>query len=119
MDRPKKERLAEFYRRLRAAPPAGSHDEALGQIRDILNKVEDEMTSIPYNPANWQSDGRLYPPMDDMRRDVAGWPDVVRYRSKGHNTFIRSNGAVEIQLAVGGQVQFAKNGSDGRGVWEQ
>jgi len=77
------------------------------------------MTSIPYNPANWQSDGRLYPPMDDMRRDVAGRPDVVRYRSKGHHTLIRSKGAVEIQLAAGGDVQFAKKGSDGRGVWEQ
>lgn len=57
----KQERLAEFLRRLMAAPAASSFDEAYRQLCDILNAVEDELTSIPFDPANWQTDGRMYP----------------------------------------------------------
>ena len=60
-DPAKAERFAEFLRRLRAAPAASSFTEAFRQLGDILNAVEDELTSIPYDPANWQNDGRMYP----------------------------------------------------------
>ena len=45
-------RVAEFLRRLGAAPAASSFTEAFRQLGDILNAVEDELTSIPYDPAN-------------------------------------------------------------------
>jgi hypothetical protein len=47
--------------------------------------------------------------------DVEGRSDVIRYRHKAHNTFIRDNGAIKIQ-DVDGKVLFEKLGSDGRGV---
>lgn len=50
-DATRAERLAEFLRRLAAAPAAADAGEASRQIGDILNAVEDEMTSIPFDPA--------------------------------------------------------------------
>ena len=44
----KPERIAAFLQRLVAAAPAASHDEALALVRNTLNAVEDELTSIPY-----------------------------------------------------------------------
>jgi hypothetical protein len=62
------ERLNEFFRRLAAAPPASDHDEAMKQIADILNQVEDEMSSIAYDPTFPLNDGRMYPPQPDSER---------------------------------------------------
>ena len=123
MQHSREERLAEFLRRLKAAPRATSFDEAYGQLREILNAVEDEMTDTPYNPDAWQTDGRLYPQQRDSIRDVPGYPSVQRFRSRGHNTFIGSNGSIEI-AEVGTGVPptarlFTKAGADGRTVWNQ
>ena len=52
-DVPKAERFAEFLKRLGVAPAAADSDEAHRQLGDILNAVEDEMTSIPFDPTNW------------------------------------------------------------------
>lgn len=112
-DAPKAERFAEFLRRLGSAPSASDTDEAFRQIGDILNAVEDELTSIPFDPDNWQHDGRMYPPQEDGRRAVSGRADVARYRSKGHSTLIGSNGAIEIRDGRG-RVIFGKPGADGR-----
>jgi hypothetical protein len=49
-DASRDERLKEFFRRLAAAPPASDHDEAIKQVTEILNQVEDDMTSIPLYP---------------------------------------------------------------------
>jgi hypothetical protein len=111
----KAERFAEFLRRLEAAAPATTFDEAFRQLSDILNAVENEMTSIPFDPANWQNDGRMYPPQLDNLRVVAGRSDVRRFRSKAHNTLIGDNGAIEIR-DLSGRAIFAKAGADGRTV---
>jgi len=81
----------------------------------ILNGVEDEFTDIPFQPNRWQTDGRLYPPEDDNARVVDSRDDLIRYRHRSHNTFIRDNGAIEIQ-DMEGSVLFEKRGLDGRGV---
>ena len=49
-DATKAERVAEFFQRLGAAPLASNFDEAYRQVCDILNGVENEMTSIPFDP---------------------------------------------------------------------
>lgn len=116
---PSKEvRFKEFLRRLENARPARTFDEAYRLLGKVLNGVEDELTQIPYDPENWHVDGRLYPPFADRIRAVEGREDVKRFRSRGHNTFIGANGAIEIQQASGREVVLRKDGADGRGVWD-
>lgn len=116
--REKSKRLSEFYERFGKAPPSSSFDEAYGLFATLMNAVEDEFSGVPYDPARWQSDGRLYPPQIDSIRDVPDKLFVKRFRSKWHNTFIGINGAVEIYDMFRQEVVFVKLGSDGRGVWE-
>lgn len=56
------------------------------------NAVEDELSGEPFDPEAWMSQQRMYPPQEDNSRPVAGFPGVVR----GHNSFIGSNGAIEM-----------------------
>lgn len=120
---PREVRLKEFFLRLLALPPADNFRSAHRQIAETLNLVEDELTSIPCRPENWQTDGRMYPPQSDSAREVAGFPGVVRLRNRSHNTFIAHNGAIEIRRAgqppESGDLLLSKPGSNGRGVWEK
>ena len=111
----RQDRVAEFLQRLASAPAARSGDEALRLISKTLDEVEDQLTDIPNQPQNWQTDGRMYPPQADNARELLGRTDVVRYRSRGHHTFIRDNGAIEIRN-FSGTVIFSKHGTDGSGV---
>jgi hypothetical protein len=61
------------------------------------------------------TDGRMYPPQADSIRPVKGRPDLTRYVSKGHNTIIGRNGAIEIRLLDGTPV-FRKPGADGASI---
>ena len=116
--REKSERLSEFYEKFGKAHPSSSFDEVYGLFVTLMNAVEDEFSGVPYDPARWQTDGRLYPPQIDSIRDVPDRPFVKRFRSKSHNTFIGTNGAVEIYDMFRQEVVFVKLGSDGRGVGE-
>jgi hypothetical protein len=117
MNATKAERFAEFLRRLSEAPSASNADEAFAQVSDILNAVEDEMTTIPFNPANWMNDGRMYPPQEDNRRADPDRPDVRKYISKRHRLFFGDNGAIEIQTDNKVTV-FEKAGSDNGTIQE-
>ena len=78
---------------------APARDESRGGARAIaetLNKVEDEYSGVPFDPAHWRTDGRMYPFDEDSAADVDVKPDVTAYRSRGHETFIARNGAFEI-----------------------
>jgi hypothetical protein len=110
-------RFQKFLNRLQQAPNARNFEEAYQQVCNILNEVENELTDIPFNPEHWQTDGRMYPPQMDNRRDVPDHPQVQRLRSKGHNTFMGTNGSLEIQVADSGEILLTKPGLDGRGVW--
>lgn len=83
----------------------------------MLNAVEDELSEVPFDPASWRTDSRLYPPQMDNRHVVIGHPLVSRYRSLKHNTFIGANGAIEVQT-LHGEVIFEKPGADGKYVWQ-
>jgi len=114
----KAQRLAEFLRRLQRAAPASNTEEAFALVARTLNAVEDEFSGTPFDPSAWQTDGRLYPPQIDSRREVPGRSDVTRYRSRSHNTFIAENGAIEIQT-IDGMVLLSKPGANGESVWSR
>jgi hypothetical protein len=118
MDESRAVRLSEFLRRLGVLAPAATREEARKQIEDTLTSVENELTTIPSDPTTRGSDGRMYPPEDDAVRDVPDHPEVLRFRSRGHNTYIRSNGAIEVREVRGGRTVFEKPGADGRKVWD-
>ncbi len=111
----KQERFDEFMRRLTLAPLVKTAADALTLLGAVLNEVEDELSDIPYAPENWQSDGRMYPPQVDNARGVPGCQDLNRFRSRGHNTFVRNNGAIEIRDLQNNRL-FQKPGADGLGV---
>ncbi len=112
---PKSERIAEFFRRLEAAPLPADFASARALVEATLNAVEDELSGAPFNPANWRTDGRMYPVQDDNVSDAGD--GIQRLRSKGHDIFIGANGAIEIRLR-GGDVVLSKPGADGRKVGE-
>jgi len=111
----KGQRLAEIFRRLAVALPSASHDDAYQLLCDTIDAVEDELTTTPNDPASWTTDGRIYPPLADRRFSVKGRPDLKRYASAAHNTFIRDNGAITIVVRHG-TVVFEKAGADGLGT---
>ena len=62
--------------------------------------------------------GKEIPPQTDRVFSVDGFPEVFRYNSFKHDTYIASNGAIEIRVIVTGAVDFTKAGANGKGVWE-
>ena len=109
MDR--SERIRIFLARLTSAEPAADFDEAVAQIAAILNAVEDEFSGVPFDPENWMADGRLYPPQPDNEHDVPGRAGWSRFRTRGHNIFISSDGSIEI-VHLAGELLLKKNGRD-------
>ena len=114
---PKQKRLKIFLKRMENATPAGSADEALNLLANVLNKVEDEFSDVPYNPHLWKTDGRMYPPQEDNVREVPDHPSLQRYRSVNHNTFIGKNGSIRIET-VSGRVLLDQPGPDGKKAFD-
>lgn len=114
------ERIAVFLKRLEHSKPARTREEAFRHVTDTLNAVEDSFSGAAYDPEKHLTDGRLYPPQPDSKRDVPGREDVVRYRSRGHNTWIADNGAIRIEkIAKGAEPPVCcldKPGADGKTV---
>lgn len=118
----KAQRLEAFLLRLSEAPAARSYEEARQQVEAILNAVEDELTDIPFNRDAPQSDGRMYPPLDDNEMK-SGHSAVRRFRTRAHNLLYGANGAIRIQSVppppkswTVGVVIFDKPGLDGRRI---
>jgi hypothetical protein len=107
-------RLKLFYEGLSAAPRAASMDEAYSQICNILLRVEDAHSGISKG-SGLIVDGRMYPPMSDSRRPVPKRPDLIRYRSRKHNTYLSRSGAILI-VSIEGVTEFSKPGSDDKEI---
>ena len=110
----KHERLKIFTDRLNAAECVSNDSDALELLSSILNVVEDEFTSIPYSPEEWDSDGRMYPPQKDSKRTVSD--EISRYRNRNHNTFISSTGAIKIVSIRSKEVLIDKPGKNGKRI---
>lgn len=101
---------------MRSARPAESAEQALELISSVLNQVEDELSGISFQPDQWQNDGRMYPPQPDSARDVEGRPDLTRFRSRNHDTWISTHGAILIRSHDTGRTELDKTGVDGCSV---
>ena len=111
----KKERIKIFLERLSAESPASSEKDAYQLLSKALNDVEDEHTGIPYDIDSWMDDGRMYPPQQDSKNNTDN-DRVVRYRNKGHNTYIADNGAIQIKDIRKRQILLDKPGADGKRI---
>jgi hypothetical protein len=115
----KPQRLAIFFDRLAALPPAATFTEARAQIERTLREVEDEFSGIPDADPLAEKKGRMFPAQDDKMFPAQGLSGVVVLRSRFHNTYISSNGAIEIRresTLPGARIDFEKVGLDGRKV---
>lgn len=115
MKLPKRERLKKFIDKLSEETPARNEEEALELVSKTLNDIEDEYTTIPYDSESWMDDGRMYPPQMDARRKTEN-SKIVRYRNKGHNTYIGTNGSIRIEDIRKNQILLDKPGSDGKHI---
>ena len=103
------ERLAEFYRRLRERPQAGSAAAAFLQLCETLDQVEDELSGIvkqvPVPPIS-SPDGRMYCPTEDhiLRRSDGSLMALTR----GHRIEISASGAERIINKVTQLVEFER-----------
>ncbi len=109
---PKAERLKLFLDRLESLPACATAEEALAVLGRVLNAVEDEYSGVSFAPMMEADDGRMYPPLDDNRRDVDGRPDLIRYRTFKNNVWIGCNGAILIER-MDRRIILDKAGQDG------
>ena len=104
-----RERLQELYRRLGSAPKTSSSEEALRELCELLEQVENEFSGVqkPANiPRPSMDDGRMYRPLEDhVARRADG---SILALTRGHRIEIASDGSIRIVNKVTGQVEFQK-----------
>ena len=105
------ERLEEFYRRLSAQPPSATPDDALQRIRTTIDEVEDQHSGIVKKtppPPPTQSDGRMYPPLDDhVTRNLDG---SLTVQTRRHSIDISKDGTITIRRRGANQTEFHQAG---------
>ena len=104
------ERLEIFYRRLAAAPPTTSAEEAMNLVCRTIEQVEDEFCSMPREepPPRLRFTGRMYAPQPDRiyRLEHGG----LMAEARGHRIFCLADGGIRIEDADEEMVVFVKDG---------
>jgi hypothetical protein len=107
----RRQRLVEYYNRLRALPPANSAIEALERVRDTLTEVEDAYSGIPRSdppPPMDQSDGRMDPPLDD---NITRLPNGgITARTLRQDVRIGPDGSIMIIIRATRRIEFEQTG---------
>jgi hypothetical protein len=107
----RQQRLGEFYQRLGGQPPSTTAEDALARIRNTLTEVEDDLSGIPRSdppPPPGQSDGRMYPPLDDH---VTRLPDgSIAAQTRRQQIGISRDGSIRITNRNTGQIEFQQTG---------
>ena len=113
MDR--KQRLALFLAALNDALAAHDQASARELLADLLNRIEDAHSGVPNEPANWMTDGRMYPPQDDNKK-VTKVSGASLFHTKGHRVWFGDNGSIRLEVRRGpgkGHIELDKPGADG------
>lgn len=107
------ERLAEFFNRLNAAPPATTSDEALGLVCRLIEAVENELCPLPrQNPPPLVFAGRMYAPQEDhVKRFADG---LIIADTRHHRIYCRADGGISIIHVPSGSPVFDKEGKHER-----
>ena len=104
-----RDRLDELYRRLLLLPRAGTADQAMRQLCDTLDAVEDEWSGVAKKsppPPPSSSDGRMYCPMPDFVSQ--GDDGSILALTRGHRIEIAADGFLRIIDKRTGQTEFEK-----------
>ncbi|MFD4392878.1 hypothetical protein [Streptomyces sp. NPDC058495] len=104
------ERLGIVYQRLTALPPAKGPEEALRQLAETLDSVEDEYSGVPRNPDSGLAfDGRMYPPRADyVRQEEDGRLVAV---TKGNVIYAEPDGTLIITSRRTGEEVYRRPGA--------
>ena len=109
------QRLALFLAAMEQAPPASDRTSARELLTGILNAIEDARSGATNDPANWMTDGRMYPPQDDFEQP-SPVAHAALFHTVGHRVWIADNGAIRIEVRKGqngGRVELDTAGADG------
>ena len=78
-------------------------------------EVEDAYSGVPYDPANWMIDGRMYPPHDDFEQP-SPVAHAALFHTVGHRVWFADNGAILFEVRKGekaGRIELDKAGANG------
>lgn len=103
------QRLSEFFRRLTAAPPAATADEAIALVCRLIEEVEDEHCPVPRTePPPLAFTGRMYAPREDY---IHRLPDgSLTASTRRHRILCRWDGAITVVHMTDKSVVFTKPG---------
>ncbi|MET0386573.1 MAG: DUF6861 domain-containing protein [Polyangiales bacterium] len=105
----RQQRLQLYYDRMRSTPRPNNAEEALAQLRTTLDDVEDAHSGVPKSdppPPIGQSDGRMYPPLDDR---VVRKPDgTIQANTRAHDIECGTDGSLRITNRRTGEVDYER-----------
>ncbi len=102
-------RLSELYRRMGSTPRMPSAEDALRELCDELERVENELSGIvkpDQIPVPSVADGRMYCPLEDHVLRLANG-DILAL-TRGHRIVTSASGSIRITNKVTQQVEFEK-----------
>jgi len=106
------ERLAIFFRRLEAAPPAASAEEAMNLVCRLIEEVEDEFCPLPREnpPPHLRFTGRMYAPGKDRIFPMQG--GGLAAEARRHLILCYPNGGIRIEDGDTGNLVLLKSGKE-------